>query len=360
MKFKAALLGFVLLTSGCIPAVKLNEELNKRITDSFDETKVLSVNFVTTRRSNPVTAPNCDSATYGFLTDIGVHYGECALNIPAKHSIGDVTWDNSQDRNSFFQLLGKRDNSEEEFFAKIKANPFEEILIFVHGFNVNFDEAVVRAGQIRYDLKFPGEVILYSWPAGSEAGVLNQLMVRSVYDSNFNEARLNRVPFGNFLGKVEKLGKKIHLVVHSMGHQVVLPAIASEVRNGRKKFLDQLILNAPDFDKAEFGLITKQLLDSSNRITLYCSPGDNALVASQKVNGGNRAGMCYKFEGIDVINVNEVDSPVLGIGGLGHGYYSSRPILTDIYQVLLGISVEKRLFIRKSGANNGENWVLRK
>lgn len=131
-------------------------------------------------------------------------------------------------------------------------------------------------------------------------------------------------------------------------------------KQGKKKFLSELILNAPDFDKNEFEMILSDLTNSSERITLYCSPGDNALVASQKVNGGARAGMCFKYSGVDVINVNEVDDPVFGVGGLGHGYYSSRPILTDIYQVLLGVSVEKRLFIRKSGPKNGENFVLRK
>jgi esterase/lipase superfamily enzyme len=335
------------------------ELINKRIIESFDDTKTMAVNFVTTRREKLGAQPTCDSEFYGFLTDINIHYGECILNIPAKHVIGDITLDNSQDKNQFFQLLGKNNKKEEDFFNKLSSHPFEEVLVFVHGFNVNFDEAVVRAGQIRYDLKFPGEVILYSWPAGSEAGVFNQLMVKSVYESNFNEAKLNREPFAAFLSKLTKTKKKIHLVVHSMGHQVVLPALAKQASIGQGKIIDQLILNAPDFDKVEFSKIAPALVGISKRVTLYCSPGDNALIASQKVNGGSRAGMCHRFEGIDVINVNEVDSPVLGVGGLGHGYYSSRPILSDIYQVLLGVNVEKRLFIRKSGAGNGENWILR-
>ena len=63
-------------------------------------------------------------------------------------------------------------------------------------------------------------------------------------------------------------------------------------------------------------------------------------------------------EGIDVINASEVDAPILGLG-LGHGYYSSRPIITDLYQILLGIEAEKRLFLRKSEPNSVENYFLR-
>lgn len=341
----------------CSP--KIGEQINKRIVDPFDETKILNVHFVTTRREMTV-KDNCDVSSFGFITDINPHYGICLVNIPAKHIIGDVSLDNAQDKNQFFQFKGRINTDDKEFLTKIKSSASEEVLVFVHGFNVNFDEAVLRAGQIKYDLKFPGEVVVYSWPAGADAGLLSQVMVKSTYDLNFTEAKVNREPFTKFLSDITNLGKKIHLVVHSMGHQVVLPSVAMLAKQGKKKFLSELILNAPDFDKNEFEMILSDLSNSSERITLYCSPGDNALVASQKVNGGARAGMCFKYSGVDVINVNEVDDPVFGVGGLGHGYYSSRPILTDIYQVLLGVSVEKRLFIRKSGPKNGENFVLRK
>lgn len=341
----------------CSP--KIGEQINKRIVDPFDETKILNVHFVTSRREMSV-KDNCDPQSFGFITDINPHYGICLVNIPSKHIIGDISLDNAQDKNQFFQFKGRINTDDKEFLTKIKSSDSDEVLVFVHGFNVNFDEAVLRAGQIKYDLKFPGEVVVYSWPAGADPGILSQVMMKSTYDLNYTEAKINREPFAKFLTDITGLGKKVHLVVHSMGHQVVLPSVAALAKQGKKKFLSELILNAPDFDKNEFELILSDLTNSSERITLYCSPGDNALVASQKVNGAPRAGMCFKYSGVDVINANEVDDPVFGVGGLGHGYYSSRPILTDIYQVLLGVSVERRLFIRKSGPKNGENFVLRK
>lgn len=342
----------------CVPK-EIGTLINESIQEPFDDQKIVNVHYVTTRRelSNK---ENCDETAYGFITDINPHYGTCLVSTPTNRAIGDISLDNKADKNKFFQLKGRVNLSESDFFSKLKESKAKEILIFVHGFNVNFDEAATRAAQIKFDLKFQGDVVLYSWPAGSEASLLGQVMVRSVYESNFAEAKINRNPFLSFLKSIKSTGKKLHLVVHSMGHQVVLPAISSASAEGASKWISELVLNAPDFDRAEFSLVLPGLLGFSNRVTLYCSPGDNALLASQKVNGGQRAGMCFKYPGVDVINVNEVDSPVLGVGGLGHGYYSSRPILTDMYQVLFGVSVEKRLFIRRSGANNGENWVLRK
>lgn len=39
------------------------------------------------------------------------------------------------------------------------------LFVLIHGFNVSFEEAAVRAAQIGYDLKVPGEMAFYSWPS---------------------------------------------------------------------------------------------------------------------------------------------------------------------------------------------------
>ena len=80
--------------------------------------------------------------------------------------------------------------------------------------------------------------------------------------------------------------------------------------------------------------------------------------ASESYNGGERLGACEKIDGVDVINVSEVDSTSYG-AGLGHGYYSSRAVLTDVAQLMMGIEAEKRLFIRRSEPNSTEDFYLR-
>ncbi len=353
--------GLTLILISCQSSNKIGDQWNARILENNSDTKSLKVSYVTSRRKKIPASSICNSESFGTLTDSAMHFGDCSVGVPARRSIGDITIDNTQDKQKFFQLENRGEEEESNFFKRIEAHPFPEVIVFVHGFNVNFDEAVVRSSQIKFDLKFPGEVILFFiffW--SSDAGMFVKLLMTSVYDSNLEEAKLNRKLFQDFLTKLSKTKKEIHLIVHSMGHQVVLPALTDLYKKNPDKILSEMILNAPDFDKNEFSQVSQSLIGLSKRVTLYCSPGDNALVASQKVNGAARAGMCFKFPGIDVINVNEVDSPVLGVGGLGHGYYSSRPILTDIFQVLLGVDVEKRLFIRRSGKGNGEDFVLRK
>jgi hypothetical protein len=116
-------------------------------------------------------------------------------------------------------------------------------------------------------------------------------------------------------------------------------------------------LNAPDFESAEFILISPNIKTTSNHITLYCSSNDKATIASQKLNKNDRLGACVYLPNIDTVDVSAIDSDVLS---LGHGYYSSRAVLNDVFQALLGIDVRQRLFTAKKSANGDNKYFLRK
>ena len=66
-------------------------------------------------------------------------------------------------------------------------------LVYIHGYNVSFNEAVLRAAQIGFDLKVEGITALYSWPSmGSLFGYAAD--VTSVESSeNFLKEFLTRV-----------------------------------------------------------------------------------------------------------------------------------------------------------------------
>lgn len=354
-RFQCILLFFLISCA----SPEIGDLINQRTKESFMETKSFPTYFTTTRRKKANSGVFCDTNAFGNMTATSLYYGECPISVPSKHAIGDIPWQNVGDRDSKFLLQDRKDWERVDFFRGVSILEAKELLVFVHGFNVNFDEAMVRGAQIRYDLKFQGPILVFSWPAGaSESSIFGKMLLNNVYDANLEEAKQNQKLFLQFLEDLIQTEKRIHLLVHSMGHQVVLPALVEFQNKNPGKKLGELVLNAPDFDKKEFQSIATSLARSARRVTLYCSPGDNALLASEKVNGAPRAGMCFRFPNIDVINVNEVDAP--GVAGLGHGYYAGRPILTDLYQVLLGVETEKRLFIRKSGPMNGENFVLRK
>ncbi len=355
------LIGLLLsLTYSC---ADLSQQLNDRISDPMDSNRIIPVYFATNRKMNGKSFSRCEPERYNNVAGDKLQYGICEINVPENHSVGSLGYSNSpsDSPDNYFMTGNFFPVTDDSMFDRLNEGS-GDIILFVHGFNVDFKEAVLRSAQIKYDLKFNGDVVLYSWPAGSSSdSFLGEMMLHQTYSDNAVNASNSVNYFADFLEKLkEKVKRPVHLIVHSMGHQVVIPALTNLHYKNRKHILKRIIMNAPDFPVGPFEDLAPNIVEMADHVTLYCSPSDNALNVSELVNKRKRAGSCFKIPGMDVINVQEVDEPVLGVAGLGHGYYSSRPIITDLYQLMLGIKVNKRLFIRTKIENNTPLYILRK
>ena len=335
---------------------KFQEDLKPIWDDYFKEdytdTRAIDV-FVVTNRKSKTGNFGCTNNTYGVALDKVTSFGICKINVPKNHSTGELTFtkDGRQSSHDYFKILNAKSLPETtvmDYMKKTKRNP----LVFVHGFNVRYEEALLRAAQITYDLKYQGPVILFSWPSGAGDGFFDEQFLTKTYESNNQNAKASIQAFRSLMTSLANNNLKVNLVVHSMGHQVVRPGL----KDFHKSVINELVLNAPDFEAAEFLRLIDNIKDTSKRITLYCSYNDKAMTASKTFNNNDRMGACTYSENLDTINVGLVDNQTLG---LGHGYYSSRAILSDVFQVLLGIDAEKRLFIRKSEPNSTEKFYLR-
>ena len=325
--------------------------------EDFTDTRSLDI-FIATNRNNKNNSFGCTNEQFGVNLDKTLHFGVCKINVPKNHSTGQInlTKDARQNSHDYFKILNAStidENNLLNFLKKTKRTP----LVFVHGFNVKYQDAVLRAAQIAYDLKYQGPIMLFTWPAGAGDGFFDEKMITRTYENNLKNAKESREYFKKFLLDLKDHDLKINLVVHSMGHQVVLPVL-KEIGEGNldHHIINELILNAPDFEADEFKSLITPIKTISKRVTLYCSYNDKAISASETYNKNERLGGCTYAEEIDTINVALIDALS---AGLGHSYYSSRAILTDVFQVLLGLDVEKRLFIRKSEPNSTEKYYLR-
>lgn len=338
---------------------QISELVNKSKIEKFSDTLALDVYFVTNRdKSESVNQP-CSNEKYSISAGAQAHYGVCRVNVPKKHITGKIesSRDPRSDSHRFFRIINEKKLDFDDFQKNIQNSRSKEVLIFVHGFNVKFEEAVYRASQIAYDLKFQGSIILFSWPAGAGNGFLDSTLVSRTYEQNKKNAKNSIAAAVDFFDLISRLELRNFVYVHSMGHQVVIPALVELSKNTEVKLLvHELILNAPDYDLKEFENMAPSLRKLARRITLYCSYNDTAMLASETINGGSRLGACQSVEGVDVINVSEIDNPTFG---LGHGYYSSRAVLSDVAQLILGYEAENRLFIRLSEPNSTENYYLR-
>ena len=359
------------VTAQTIEYVSLDQKLSSELKpiwsqyyiNEFNETKSVDILYVTNRNLKSQNI-DCTNDTLGISTDTSVHYGLCRINVPKNHTTGQINFssDARQSSHENFKILSAKSFDQVTLVNALMQSK-KTPLVFVHGFNVRFQEAVLRAAQITYDLKYQGPVVLLSWPAGAGDGFFDEKLVNNTYKLNLKSAGESIDTFESFFQQLAEHKIKFNLYVHSMGHQIVLPALTNWCKKQNEchdhlGLVNELILNAPDFEERKFKDLAPLLNQTANRVTLYCSYNDNALVASETYNKNKRIGSCSYVDNVDVINVSELDAPTLGLG-LGHGYYSSRPILSDVFQVLLGIDAEKRLFIRKSEPNSTEKYIMK-
>ena len=184
----------LIVFSGCFSTHKpikynLSDELNNRIVNPLDKSSSLDVYFITNRKTTSF-RPYCGNryftVQHGKTTILGV----CQVNVPKKHSIGAL--DNkpgNEDKDTYFKVLKDTFFNEKDFYNAIKQQSGKEIMLLVHGFNVEFQEAVFRAAQVAYDSKFQGPILLFTWPAGADKGFLSSFRMDVTYRKNQQNAR---------------------------------------------------------------------------------------------------------------------------------------------------------------------------
>jgi esterase/lipase superfamily enzyme len=264
-----------------------------------------------------------------------VHYGRCEVSIPKIHKIGKLETPSilrlefrpNPDKHI---ILSKTSSlGEDRFFDLLKSSVAKSVskdaFVFVHGYNVSFEGAARRTGQIAYDLDFVGAPIFYSWPS-------NGKMTDYLKDeTNINWSTPH---FQHFLGLLaEKSGaERVHIIAHSMGNRAVCDALkAISYGQTNQLWFNHLVLAAPDIDADTFQELAATLQRLAGRVTLYESSKDKAIQASKKIHGNPRAGEpLLVVRGMDTIDASVIDTDFLG-----HSYFSDNwPLLSDIHSIL--------------------------
>lgn len=268
-----------------------------------------------------------------------VTYGRIDVSIPLHHTVGVVErpkWyklEFSEDPKKHVVMVKLETLEKEDFFAKVgdkaKTFPKHEALLFVHGFNVSFPDAIRRTAQIAYDLDFQGTALAFSWP--SQAAL-------EAYTIDQDNAIWSAPHLSRFLLDLQEHSdlEEIHIIAHSMGTRVLTQALALAHDEGFSLKLNNVILAAPDIDADVFqDQILPKIKDSASRLTMYSSSGDTALKISQKIHGNDRLGLGGEFlkrlDGMDTINATDIDTSLLG-----HAYYGShRVVVKDLVDLVV-------------------------
>jgi esterase/lipase superfamily enzyme len=285
-----------------------------------------------------------------FGTERGkLSYGLAEISIPLSHKFGAMERPTQffkvyEDENSEKHIMIQRINplKFDEFVstlnAKVKNANEKDIMIFVHGFNNTFGDAIRRAAQLTYDLRFEGIPITYSWP--SQGGGV------STYMQDESSVQYTTPHLVDFLINVleNANGADVHIIGHSMGTRAVtnaLKKISYIFRN--KEVFTNVILAAPDIDRDVFEVnLLPYVKKTTKMLTLYASSDDSALQASKTLHNAPRLGQSddiFIYEGLNTIDATGIDT-----SALGHSYFAEKEVIVKDLKDLIYKSLppEKR------------------
>jgi esterase/lipase superfamily enzyme len=214
--------------------------------------------------------------------------------------------------------------------AKVFTN---QALLFVHGYNVSFENAVRRAGQIAYDLDFDGPTFVFSWP--SRQRLFGYIEDRETVDIATDHLR-------EFLQTVlaQTKAAKVHLIAHSMGSLVLLRALGgvAGAMPIPASSLGEIVNAAADVDPDTFRRFAGRINSSGGKLTVYASAADWALRISGWFRSKPRIGYVLKGKPVLIKGVETIDITEAGMNlfAFNHDVYASSPVIVADMRRMLG------------------------
>lgn len=327
--------------------------------------KAVEVYYATTRQRSGQPGPNLFYGTKRISKSDPLELGMVTVNIPHDHAPGRIerpfsilTVEFKEVADKHVMLIGlKPGMKSDEYYPSLQnalRKKNEEAFVYIHGYWNSFADAARKTAQIANDLKIEMVPIMFSWASQNTFyGYLND-----------GEAARDAVDFlYDFLWDMNTQTnvKKIHLIAHSMGNEVLTQALKAlstrPLPNGRTYPFSELVLAAPDVDEGVFFSAVKAARKICVRTTAYVASNDLAMVASHLLRStsyrvGDSRPEPFVFEGVETIDVSNANND-----WLGHGYITSnRSVLQDLFSLLEGKQVSKRFGIDEAQTSKGGKY----
>ena len=235
--------------------------------------------LVATTRA-PVVEPA--GVLFGGARSRGFGFADIGVSIPpdSGRKAGEVQWPRSppgDPSHDFVTVRADRMSLAEaraEFNKRVVRTPGHKVLIFVHGYNTRFEEAVYRFAQIVHDARVDVAPVLFTWPSGGN-------LTDYVYDRD--SAMFSRDGLETLLTKLSENPNvgSISILAHSMGNYLTVEALRQmSIRNhGLPSKIRDVMLASPDIDVDVFRRQIAEIDASKHatQFTLFVSRDDKAL-----------------------------------------------------------------------------------
>jgi esterase/lipase superfamily enzyme len=294
------------------------------------------------------TSDNRVLATYGLEPGRKLELGRAIVTVPKARKPGTIPLPDIdaiilqipygvEDRARHFTVLRVDALDPGRFAADARAHLDQasryrgRAFVFVHGFNVSFEDALFRAAQITYDMGFDGLPIIYSWPSQGRPAAYQVDRERAVSSAEWLVDLLALVSRETGVGE-------INVIAHSTGGFVLLETLKHIQRNPPAAIegkLGHMIFAAPDVLREDFKGDAERLRGIGRSMTLYASSGDWALWFSGILRAGlNPAGAIPRngapvlAQGVDSIDVSKLDTSYFALNHTAFGDHE--PLIRDM------------------------------
>ena len=220
-----------------------------------------------------------------------------------------------------------------------------DTLVFIHGFNNSFEEALNMAAKLHDNFASRGQemqVVVFTWPSDGQG------FPPKKYANDRHDAKASGFAFARGLMKLldffqsgKPCGQRMHLMAHSMGNYVLRHTVQELVKmtGGRPpRLFDTVFHMAADEDddayESKFKYIP--LLDMTRAVYIYFNKYDKALIGSDLTKGnpdrlgsvGPRHPRTLPHK-VSLVDVGAVEHDLILDKDFNHSYLAYNPIVAD-------------------------------
>ena len=235
-----------------------------------------------------------DPEAFGAGRSATINHAALTISIPRNHKPGQIEWPDQvpADPANHFLTTDRAAISPPAFLDELRrrvrsSQQAGSVLVFVHGYNTLYEEAVYRFAQIVHDSGFSGTAVLFAWPSRGSPALYLADRDASTYSRDYFEATLRQIAGTQGV-------REINILAHSMGTWLTVEALRQARMKGNGTFggkLGEVILAAPDIDVTVLRTQLEVIGSLPEPMTILASSDDNVLALSSLLAGGvDRAG----------------------------------------------------------------------
>ena len=203
------------------------------------------------------------------------------------------------------------------------------VILFIHGYNVDFGEGMYRHAQMTRDFAIRGAAVHFSWPSAGEIS-------RYLYDRD--SAHFSRDALVETLDLISQTeATSIMLFAHSMGTFLSMETLRQLSQTGREDILDKidpLVLASPDIDMDVFRAQISKLSPTPPHIITLVSKRDTVLTLSERLRGGHDSvGKGDQIRALQALGVTVIDmTDLTDTYSTAHNTFAESPTLLALFQ----------------------------